>query len=504
MNTTFTEPVLAPDIQKKRMQLMHNQALAQRLMQSEMPQGQMVSGHYVAPNITQYLAHGLKQYMGNKALRDLPEQAAKLQRDESNWWAGQFGLGKPTPQDYAAGLSSDSPPRLSGAQASPTDAGGPSPQQLGQALAQDGVQQPLAHQPMPQGQPQAQQPQRPQMPLLPGRSAQESLRAFQYLGPKDYMRLVVQQGAPTDTQRDLIAQGIQPGTPEWNEAMTRVNFKGGYVAPVSAAPGTTLIDPQTNKPTFAAPQNGIQTQYGPNGPQSSVVPGYADANAAVQGAEAKALEKAKAEADLAEVVDENGGKRFVPRAQVLEGGYKSAPSSANAAYDEAQAKQYSTLSDQLTKMGMEAPMTLAKLDRVEQLIGDFDGGKLTGIAMSAAEIGNSLGIKLDPKLGDKQAASALMNEMALKLKNAGGANQMPGAMSDADRQFLLTMSPQLSQSSEGRKTIIETYRALAHREQQVARMADAYRERNNGRLDAGFTRRLSGWSSKYPLFGSNK
>lgn len=493
----FTSPVLAPDIQKKRRQMEHNQMMAQHLLRSEAPKGQMVSGHYVAPHFTQHLARALQQYMGYKAMRDLPDQAAKLQQDEQKYWASQFGLGGPTPQDYGAALASDGPPQPTGEQAVPVGADGPSPQQIGQALAQDGQAMPNAPVPL-------MQPQQPQMPLLPGRSAQESLQIFQYLGPQEYMKLVSQQGAPTDAQRNLIAQGVQPGTPEWNEAMSRVNFKGGYVAPVSAAPGTTLIDPQTNRPTFSAPQNGVQTTYGPNGPQSSVVPGYADANAAVQGAEAQAQEKAKAEMDLVEVIDENGGKRFVPRSQVVQGNYQSAPSSANAAYDEAQAKRYSALSDQITTMGMEAPTMLAKLDRVEQLIGDFDGGKLTGTAMAAAEIANSLGINLDPKLGDKQAAGALMNEMALKLKNAGGANQMPGAMSDSDRQFLLTMSPQLSQTSAGRKTIIQTYRALSHREVQVARMADAYRERNNGRLDAGFTRRLSEWSSKYPLFGSKK
>ena len=485
----FTAPVLAPDIQKKRRQLEYNQAMANQLMGSEAPRGQMVGDHYVPPHLTQMLAHALSRYQGARIMNDMPEHEAKLRQEEKSWWAGQFGLGKPSPQDYAVGLSSGRP------STGVSPAGGSSPQQLAQALSQDGQASPSAP---------TLQPQQPQMPLLPGRSAQESFQAFQYLGPKDYIKLVTQQGAPTDTQRDLIAQGIQPGTQEWNQAMERINFKGGYVAPVSAAPGTTLIDPQTNQPTFSAPQNGVQTTYGPNGPQSSVVPGYADANAAVQGAEAQAQEKAKADMDLVEVIDENGGKRFAPRSEVVQGSYQSAPSSANAAYDEAQAKRYSELSDQITTMGMEAPTTLAKLDRVEQLVGDFDGGKLTGTAMAAAEIGNSFGIKLDPKLGDKQAASALMNEMALKLKNAGGANQMPGAMSDADRQFLLTMSPQLSQSAVGRKTIIQTYRALAHREQQIARMADAYRERNNGRLDAGFTRRLSEWSSKYPLFGSKK
>lgn len=38
---------------------------AQLMQEAQGPQGQMVSGHYVAPNALQYLASGLRQYVGN-------------------------------------------------------------------------------------------------------------------------------------------------------------------------------------------------------------------------------------------------------------------------------------------------------------------------------------------------------------------------------------------------------------------------------------------------------
>lgn len=50
---------------------------AQMLQQAEAPQGQMVSGHYVNPSITQYLAQGLRQYLGGK------EQSAVEQEQKS-------------------------------------------------------------------------------------------------------------------------------------------------------------------------------------------------------------------------------------------------------------------------------------------------------------------------------------------------------------------------------------------------------------------------------------
>jgi hypothetical protein len=41
---------------------------------------------------------------------------------------------------------------------------------------------------------------------------------------------------------------------------------------------------------------------------------------------------------------------------------------------------------------------------------------------------------------------------------------------------------------------------LAKREQQVAKMARAYRKKNNGTFDEGFYDELAAWSEKNPLF----
>ncbi|MFY2570190.1 hypothetical protein [Achromobacter ruhlandii] len=173
----------------------------------------------------------------------------------------------------------------------------------------------------------------------------------------------------------------------------------------------------------------------------------------------------------------------------------------NKAYDEGKAKDLVDAENTIRKAGMQAPSTLGKLDQMERLVGDYEGGRLTGLAMTAASVGNSLGIPVDPKLGDKQAAEALFNEFALKLKNAGGTNQMPGALSDRDLAFLQATAPQLTQSAEGRRQIIESFRKLAQRDQRVAEMANAYKQRNNGRLDDGFFERLAAWSERNPLFG---
>lgn len=51
---------------------------AQLLQQAEAPQGQMVSGHYVNPSITQYLAQGLRQYLGGKEQSAVQEEQKAL------------------------------------------------------------------------------------------------------------------------------------------------------------------------------------------------------------------------------------------------------------------------------------------------------------------------------------------------------------------------------------------------------------------------------------------
>jgi len=63
-------------------QIMRRQKMAEQLLQqSQDPlQGQMVSGQFVAPSITQYLAKGLQAYMGRKGLTEADEKAAELAR----------------------------------------------------------------------------------------------------------------------------------------------------------------------------------------------------------------------------------------------------------------------------------------------------------------------------------------------------------------------------------------------------------------------------------------
>jgi hypothetical protein len=150
---------------------------------------------------------------------------------------------------------------------------------------------------------------------------------------------------------------------------------------------------------------------------------------------------------------------------------------------------------------MESQSKLARLDRMEQLLQGVQTGKLTPTMTQIAAVADSLGVSIDKTLPAKQAMEALSNEVALTLRNPSGGAGMPGALSDKDREFLVSMTPGLAKTPEGNQLIIDTARKLAKRSQDVAKMARAYRKQH-GHFDEGFLDELQDFADKNPLFGN--
>lgn len=153
--------------------------------------------------------------------------------------------------------------------------------------------------------------------------------------------------------------------------------------------------------------------------------------------------------------------------------------------------------------GLMATSKINKYTRLNQLLEGVNTGKFTPLGVEVASAAQSLGFNIDPKLGNKQAAEALSNEMALELRNPSGGAGMPGAMSDQDRAFLQNMVPNLSKTPEGRKLMTETATKLAKRDQDVAKMARDYRKKR-GTIDEGFYEELQKYSEANPLFPAQK
>ena len=86
-------------------QLLLKRRLAQAdlLKQAEMPQGQMVSGHYVAPSWTQYLASAVGKYQGGKQEQKAMQDYAQAQATKQQKYAEL--LGETDPEKFKAGLA---------------------------------------------------------------------------------------------------------------------------------------------------------------------------------------------------------------------------------------------------------------------------------------------------------------------------------------------------------------------------------------------------------------
>lgn len=166
---------------------------------------------------------------------------------------------------------------------------------------------------------------------------------------------------------------------------------------------------------------------------------------------------------------------------------------------EAFGKEYANLQTSAVSAGGK----LAKLDRMEQLMEGMQTGKLSPAITQIQAVAAAFGLQLDSSLPAKQALESLTNEMTLELRNPSGGAGMPGAMSDKDREFLTAMPAGLSKTPEGNKLIIETARAVAKREQEVAKLARAYRKKN-GHFDEGFFDELQEYSDAHPLFKDKK
>lgn len=128
----------------------------------------------------------------------------------------------------------------------------------------------------------------------------------------------------------------------------------------------------------------------------------------------------------------------------------------------------------IQQAGFSAQSKVNRYSRLGQLLDGVSTGKFAGAGLEVAKAASSLGFNIDPNMANKEAAQALSGEIALELRNPSGGAGMPGAMSDADRQFLTNMVPGLATTPEGRTLMLETAQKLAKRDMDVARMARDY------------------------------
>lgn len=166
---------------------------------------------------------------------------------------------------------------------------------------------------------------------------------------------------------------------------------------------------------------------------------------------------------------------------------------------EARAKSGVEREDKLRQSWSDANDVLSKLDVIESLSKDpsVASGAAADTISNLKGIADSLGVRTTG-LPAEEVIRGIATEMSLRIKNQGGTNMMPGAMSDFEQKLLQSMTPRLAQSKEGRMLMIQVFRAKAHRDQQIAEMASQYIDRY-GKLDNGFDNQVRLFAKSNPM-----
>lgn len=293
--------------------------------------------------------------------------------------------------------------------------------------------------------------------------------------------------------------------------------------PIEMKAGSTYIDRATGERAHL-PELPKGLTYDQRG-EVTVAPGYMMANGRLQRQEADITERAKANYDPVYGEDAQGNRVVVgSRASVLgygagsqqrgpgqqgpQQGYQQpgmpiARSESQKAYDMEMAKSHAENFKNINNAALKAPGQIARLQRIGALLEDHDGGKFSKGAFAFAQAANSLGIKIDPKLGNKEAAQAAYQEMALSFRDPSQGAGMPGAMSDADRQYLDSMTPNMAMSKQGRALMIDAYTRVQRRNIDIQKMAVKY-QKKHGRIDENFYVGLQAWAERNPLFGEQE
>lgn len=152
--------------------------------------------------------------------------------------------------------------------------------------------------------------------------------------------------------------------------------------------------------------------------------------------------------------------------------------------------------EDISSSAMSAMDTLGTLTQIEALMADpaFSSGTGTEAVTSMKKIVAALGG--DPAdVGSIEAFRAAVSGLTLDMM--GGS--LGAGFSEGDRKFVTSIAPNLDNTVQGNKAIVDIQRAIAERKIQIADLADQYIAENE-MLDAKWPGYLREWARKNPLF----
>ena len=318
---------------------------------------------------------------------------------------------------------------------------------------------------------------------------------------------------PTDIIRNLRAAGVPEGSPQWNAALSNVNTAGGIFnvnqqGQTILAPGFAIGTGQikTAEEEAKAAFDLVEVAV-PGGVQKMT---RADAVKYLQRTPAKPTTNTQGEITGIPVQDIAKARAAgIPVNTPANIGIGFTQDQAIQAADKTRSEKRATnevaREEHLLRTGFqEAQSMINNLDLMQSLASDPNvaQGKLADQISGLKSVAQSLGIRTEG-LPAEEAIRAISVEMALKAKNQGGTNLMPGAMAVAETQMLQSMTPQLAQSREGRNLLIQVFRQKALRDQKISELATDYYDRN-GKLDYNFEKEVRAFAKANPMFSDNQ
>lgn len=168
----------------------------------------------------------------------------------------------------------------------------------------------------------------------------------------------------------------------------------------------------------------------------------------------------------------------------------------NEAYDTEAGKKLAEADTKLRDDALTARDAINTTQALRQLVnsGALTQGPGSQLTYSLHKMGSFLGIPSE-KLNNAQLFEAIVNKLGL-----GNAQNMKGALSDKDILFIKSMGPSIDNTKEANVRMLDYIDRLNRRQIEVATLADRYKARNGGRLDAGFYPLLQQWADQNPLF----
>lgn len=176
-------------------------------------------------------------------------------------------------------------------------------------------------------------------------------------------------------------------------------------------------------------------------------------------------------------------------------------------FDKKLAAQEAERYDKLVKGGSSARDQIASLDMIGEALNVYNSGAKFGTGtlgpaeQTVRQWAVALGVadeKTAKSVGAAELAAAVQNRMALQMRSPDGGMGMPGALSDADRKFLVASQPGIDKTPQGNARMIENFKKLAQRQVQVGEMvADWVAEKGSMK---GFEKHLNAWANANPLF----